>query len=43
MLKTKDPLERLKLLVSGIIGSVGYNIKEAYSKGPIQPRLGETL
>lgn len=43
MVVTKDPLDRLKILVTGIIGNLSYNIYNSGGKGPVNPTLGETL
>ena len=39
----KDPLERLKLITTGIIGNLSYNVYRSKGKGPINPTLGETF
>jgi hypothetical protein len=39
----KDPLERLKLITAGMIGSLSYNVYRSKGKGPINPTLGETF
>ena len=43
MVDVKDPLDRLKHLVSGIIGNLSHNIYKSEGKGPVNPTLGETL
>jgi len=43
MVHTPDPLDRLKHLVSGIIGNLAYNVLISGGKGPVNPVLGETL
>lgn len=40
---TPDPLDKLKHLVSGIIGNLCYNVLKSGGKGPVNPTLGETL
>ena len=42
MLAVADPLDRLQLLTSGIIGNLAYNVLRSGGKGPVNPILGET-
>ena len=42
MMTVTDPLDRLQLLVSGIIGNLAYNVLRSGGKGPVNPILGET-
>ena len=43
MLTVTDPLDRLQLLVSGIVGNLAYNVLRSGGKGPVNPFLGETV
>ena len=43
MVGISDPLDKLKHLVSGIIGNLSYNVYKSAGKGPVNPVLGETL
>lgn len=38
----QNDVDRLKMIVSGIIGNMSYNIFQAKGKGPVNPTLGET-
>lgn len=42
MVGITDPLDRMKHLVSGIVGNLSYNVFKAEGKGPVNPTLGET-
>lgn len=39
----KDPLERLKLLSAGLVGTLALNVFTSRGKGPVNPCLGETF
>ena len=41
--KQKDPLERLKLITTGVLGNLSYNVYRSKGKGPVNPVLGETF
>lgn len=43
MLHTADPLERLKLLVAGVLGSLSFSVYASCGKGPVASCLGETF
>ena len=43
MISKCDPIDRLKHLVSGVIGNLSYNLYKSEGKGPINPTLGESL
>lgn len=38
-----DPVNRLKLIVAGIISNMAFNPLRSKGKGPVNPTLGETL
>lgn len=42
MVNEKDKVERMKLLVSGIVGNLAYNVIRLGGKGPVNPFVGET-
>lgn len=42
MTKCEDPLERMKILTSGVIGKTLPNLLKSGGKGPLNPILGET-
>lgn len=40
--KTGDHLERMKLVLAGIISNLALNVSKMKGKGPLNPTLGET-
>ena len=42
MVKEKDPIERMRLLLAGYIGNWTYNVYASKGRGPLNPLLGET-
>ena len=41
--KTGDHLERVKLVMAGIISNLALNVSKMKGKGPLNPMLGETF
>lgn len=41
--KTKDHLERVRLVIAGIISNLALNVAKMKGKGPLNPTLGETF
>lgn len=41
--KTGDHLERVKLVLSGVISNLALNVSKMKGKGPLNPMLGETF
>lgn len=39
----QDELERLKIIIAGVIGNLSSNVFRAKGKGPLNPTLGETF
>ena len=39
----QNDVDRIKLIVAGIIGNMSFNILRAQGKGPVNPILGETF
>lgn len=38
-----NDIDRLKLIIAGVVGNMSYNIYGSQGRGPVNPTLGETL
>lgn len=41
--KVTNDVDKLKLIIAGIVGNMSYNVYRSSGKGPVNPTLGETL